>query len=47
MATKQMWVEHYRKVESEGTMSSSLQRSGTAIKDMTLRCTLAREAYDA
>jgi diketogulonate reductase-like aldo/keto reductase len=36
-----------QEIESEGTMSSSLQRSGTAIKDMTLRCTLAREAYDA
>ena len=34
-------------VESEGMMSSSLQRSGTAIKDMIRRCTLAKEAYDA
>jgi hypothetical protein len=47
MATRWMWVEQYRKVESEGTMSSSLQRFATAIKDMILPCTLAKEAYDA
>jgi hypothetical protein len=47
MVTNRMWVEQYRKVESEGTISSSLQRSGRATKDMILPCTLAKEAYDA
>ena len=47
VAMNRMWVEQYRKLESEGTISSSLQRSGTAIKDTTRRYTLAKEAYDA
>jgi hypothetical protein len=46
METNRIWAEQYRKVEFEGKTSSSLQRSGTAIKDMIQRCERVRRACD-